>query len=378
MRSRRTLVVLAMSSLAAGVLTFAGAAPAGATPVSTEAELRAAYATDASVELLNDITLADCTGGGALERTTTDPVVLDGQGFTLTQTCADNAVVQETIGAGLLTVQNITITGGSSSGSGGGIFAQGDLMVINSILRGNHADQFGGAIATVGTLILDNSWIDDNNASQGGGGIAGDEVVTITNSTVSNNLGGGVTTVPTETASLTVINSTISNNSAANLGAGLFSGGSTTLVYATVADNVAQTAFDNIDTNTLTSFGSVVVGTTTGANCLTGPGSVSNGYNYSDDDSCGFDQPTDRQSQPAGSALLGPLADNGGLAATRLPGAGSPLIDAIPVDACQADGASGITTDERGVARPQAGGCDIGAVEVVPVEPIVLQPTFTG
>jgi hypothetical protein len=59
-----------------------------------------------------------------------------------------------------------------------------------------------------------------------------------------------------------------------------------------------------------------------------------------------------------------------------LPGTGSPLIDWIPVDACQADGASGISTDQRGVARPQAGGCDIGAVEVIPALPV--EPSFTG
>lgn len=56
---------------------------------------------------------------------------------------------------------------------------------------------------------------------------------------------------------------------------------------------------------------------------------------------------------------------------------GSALIDAIPVASCQADGAAGITTDERGVARPQGPGCDIGAVEVA-VSAVVVQPRFTG
>jgi hypothetical protein len=60
------------------------------------------------------------------------------------------------------------------------------------------------------------------------------------------------------------------------------------------------------------------------------------------------------------------------------------LIDAIPVAAC----APGITTDQRGVARPEDGngdgvlGCDIGAVEVVfvpaPEEPVNIAPTLTG
>jgi hypothetical protein len=77
--------------------------------------------------------------------------------------------------------------------------------------------------------------------------------------------------------------------------------------------------------------------------------------------------------------LLGPLADNGGPTQTRLPQQGSPLLDAIPAAECAPE----IATDQRGVARPQGGFCDIGAVEVevvapVPVTPVVVTPRFTG
>jgi len=53
--------------------------------------------------------------------------------------------------------------------------------------------------------------------------------------------------------------------------------------------------------------------------------------------------------------LLGSLQNNGGPTLTMLPGAGSPAIDA---------GATALTTDQRGEARPVGGGPDIGAVEV--------------
>jgi hypothetical protein len=63
-------------------------------------------------------------------------------------------------------------------------------------------------------------------------------------------------------------------------------------------------------------------------------------------------------------------------------GATSPVIDAIPAAACQTGIAAGITTDQRGVDRPQLVGCDIGAVEVtqqdLQVEAAVIQPRFTG
>ena len=47
---------------------------------------------------------------------------------------------------------------------------------------------------------------------------------------------------------------------------------------------------------------------------------------------------------------------------------------------CQADGATGITTDQRGLPRPDAASpnCDIGAVEVQPPPPTVVTAAFTG
>jgi hypothetical protein len=43
---------------------------------------------------------------------------------------------------------------------------------------------------------------------------------------------------------------------------------------------------------------------------------------------------------------------------------GSPVLDAIPAEQCA------LPTDQRGVARPQGAGCDIGAVEGA-AEPLV-------
>lgn len=56
--------------------------------------------------------------------------------------------------------------------------------------------------------------------------------------------------------------------------------------------------------------------------------------------------------------MLGPLADNGGFTLTMLPAANSPAINGGDNGYCPGE-------DQRGVARPNAGVCDIGAVEVV-------------
>jgi hypothetical protein len=80
---------------------------------------------------------------------------------------------------------------------------------------------------------------------------------------------------------------------------------------------------------------------------------VSGGNNLVQDDSC----------NPVGSdlivgdALLGPLADNGGPTLTHALLSGSPALDAADPAACPA-------TDQRGVARPQGAGCDVGAFEL--------------
>jgi hypothetical protein len=288
----------------------------------------------------------------------------------------------------VLTIQNLTITGGDATGSGGGISAQGDVILLNSVLRNNHAAASGGGLSTPGVVTIESSTLDGNNAPLGGAGVFGNLEIHITNSTISNNLGGGVSTGTSSASSVTLVNSTVTGNRNADIGAGIFSSGSVSLVYSTVVGNTADVAFSNIDSQQLSSFGSVVaLGVATQDGCLGTPTSF--GYNFSDDPSCGFTQPTDRQS--AGNPGLGALANNGGPTLTMLPAATSPLVNVIPPGSCQTDGAAGLTADQRGITRPLGVGCDIGAVEVlgvvvvaVPVPlplvapPVAITPTFTG
>jgi hypothetical protein len=67
--------------------------------------------------------------------------------------------------------------------------------------------------------------------------------------------------------------------------------------------------------------------------------------------------------------------DNGGPTRTIQLLASSPALDAVPLEACTDAGAA-LTTDQRGVTRPQGAGCDIGAFERVPSPyvAVVVQP----
>jgi len=92
---------------------------------------------------------------------------------------------------------------------------------------------------------------------------------------------------------------------------------------------------------------------------------TSNGYNIeSPGDTCGFEQPTDQVNVSADDLKLGPLQDNGGPTMTHALGAGSVAIDVIPTDECVDAGGAPLTTDQRGVTRPQGSACDAGSVEM--------------
>jgi hypothetical protein len=136
---------------------------------------------------------------------------------------------------------------------------------------------------------------------------------------------------------------------------------------------------DNYATVTLIS--SIVANSTSGGDCF---GLISSGgYNLDSDGSCGLAGAGD---QSGVNPLLGPLQDNGGPTNTHALLVSSPAIDHIPI------GTNGcgttITTDQRGVSRPQPSGgdCDIGAYEfsypvggiVVPVDKVGLLAPWMG
>jgi hypothetical protein len=267
--------------------------------------------------------------------------------------------------------------GVGDAGFGGGIdassgFDSGSISIAltDSALSGNvaggggaEAPGFGGGLELSSggaknalTLALDRTAITGNTA---GGG-----------NTESSGFGGGIEfssggTAVTQT--LTIANSTLSANTAGGTGAsgsggGVdFGSGTATLSYVTVAANSAGggggTPFGgglNLGAVGAGGVGNSIVAANSGGNCASAV--ISTGHNIDDGASCGFKATGDNSGV---DAKLGPLGDHGGLSPTQMPLAGSPAIDAGATAACA-------STDQRGVTRPQAGGCDAGAVEVAP------------
>ena len=331
--------------------------------------------------------LANDDGGGVYARR---------GGIQVYDSVVSNNLVDGSGGAlgstGNILVVRSHIDGNTTDGDGGAIYADedGDVTVVDSTVNGSTADGPGGAIFTLdGDVTVINSTLIGNRADDRGGAISGEENVAVINSTIARNaavahVGGGIWT----RGDLYVANSTISNNYAEAQGGGLVAAGTVGLVNSTVIDNTAPVGANIGAGLVLKAFGSIIGPAKTdfsGAqvpptetNCQV-PRAQSFGRNFVTDGSCGLGHPSDRI---GALPQLGLLASNGGIGETRLPVAGSPVIDGIPTGECGFaplgpanegeqhleglidDQAALMTRDQRGVSRPQGAGCDIGSVEV--------------
>jgi predicted outer membrane repeat protein len=267
---------------------------------------------------------------------------------------------------GTLTVTNSTFSG--NGGVGGAISNNRTATVISSTFSGNGGGNGyygGGGIFndSSGTLTVNTSTFSGNYSSTGGGGIDNFGMLSVTDSTFLNNTssmsygsGGGIANFRRNSddpaGTLTVSNSTFSGNSA-NGGGGIASGGTLTLTNSTFVGNYA--AFGGgIASNNFSMTNTIIAYSPAGGDCS--GYNVTGGNNLIDDpgQACGL---TSTNGNIIGlDPLLGPLANNGGPTLTFLPQPGSPAINSGDNAVCPA-------FDQRGVARPQGGICDIGAVE---------------
>ncbi len=129
----------------------------------------------------------------------TSPITINGNGAIIARVGGPQFRLLRVENTGNLTLNNVIILGGSSTGSGGAIFNGGSLTVTNSTVSGNNTADFGGGIYSYGTVTVTNSTLSGNSASGSGGGIFNDVgTLTVTDSTLSGNStsgsGGGIYT----------------------------------------------------------------------------------------------------------------------------------------------------------------------------------------
>jgi CSLREA domain-containing protein len=313
-----------------------------------------------------------------------------------------------------VTISGMTIRNGKPSGasdSGGGIYnAGGTLTLLDSVVVNNIATEipisgFGGGISVdnFGRLVVANSIISGNTAAYGGGISSWFSPVTVTNSIISNNTvnifgggiynhdgalvisdstlnrnsaiqyGGGIWTLIANYGSFSMTNTTISSNHANDLGGGIYNAGSAGLNNVTITNNTVNGGGPNGGGGmglAPTSSGGVPIylkmknSIVAGNQDLSGNGPDCLGVLFSENhnliqNTTGCTITGTMTNDLIGwNPLLGTLASNGGTTPTHALLPGSPAIDA-------GDDATCAATDQRGITRPQATRCDLGAFEYV-------------
>ena len=259
--------------------------------------------------------------------------------LTLTDVILSNNLVSSVNGSGGNLVirggpsalTRVEISGGSAPNSGGGLFSDASFTITDSLIYNNSSPGWGAGIdlsssSPAPTMVISNSTITGNSITTG------------------NQPGAGIYCGLGSSGSLTMNNVTISGNSntSVNGGAGFYGTNRCHIRNSILADNSSPNsggssadcanAFDSLDYN--------IIGELT--NCTIGGTTT---HNISGE-----------------SALLSPLADNGGATLTMALQSGSPALDAGDNSTCA-------SSDQRGAHRPLDGSdsgtetCDIGAYE---------------
>jgi hypothetical protein len=265
-----------------------------------------------------------------------------------------------------VTLRDVTVRNGrvvATGEIGGNIWAQSGatLSLLRSRVSNGSAPRGGGIGITAGgsasSLVISASLVDGNSATTSGGGISiegatTDVAATITDSTITGNTadnGGGIGVVNNAGTDPILRGVTLTRNRARTTAiGGIYSASTSARIQGSI-----------IGGNT----GSFVTGSGTTqfpANCGLNPAAIDEGGNVSHDatDQCGLGG---EHADPQLAAAL----DGSQPPVLTLP-ANSPAID---IADC-----GGRTLDQRGVTRPQLGGCDAGAYEYQPPPP---EPTPT-
>lgn len=245
---------------------------------------------------------------------------------------------------GLLLLRRTVLTNNTAYVHGGALFNAALAEIEDSTFDGNQVDARGGAIhnSTTGNLGIDRSTLSNNRANLGAA-INNEGEMTLYNVTISGNTGstgpGGIFNLGG--ADLNNVTLTLNRNQGPDRGAGVANEGRSFVMSNTILANNTNGGGGPWEcSGTLTSRGWNLLQTPTGCT-LTG---VTTG-NLVD------------------ISRLQPLANNGGPTRTHALGLRDPAYNAGNPAAPGSSPAACRTTDQRGIARPRDGRCDIGAFE---------------
>jgi hypothetical protein len=274
----------------------------------------------------------------------------------------------------VVTISNSEITGNRADLEAGAILVKSiGILNLRSSLISNNVSGGAGAIYFSGatnTSMIENNLFADNSALAGGAitGQLGNAKIEIRNNLFTGNhatgayqAGGAVyfsaSTIPT----LVILeNNTFYNNVAAGMGGGAYLDAAVDyyLVNNTFSNNMATTGgnlYLGAGASVPRMYNNILANNAGGGDCYAFYNSYINGSNNLIEDGSPECMPT-----ITGDPMLSALEDNGGSTQTMALLPGSPALNTGNAANCP-------MTDQRGVARPQGSGCDIGAFEYVPL-----------
>jgi len=339
------------------------------------------------------VTIIDGGGFGQVVRVSSLPDQVNGiSGFTIQNGNFNGAAPVENV------IQGDQVALAVGMPSGGGIYVAIDhtLTIEDCVIRNNTAPFLGGGVYNAGRLYMNRCTVSGNSAGMVGGGVANfsDEgqigFISLKNCTIYGNsitgempaivgmpqiwIGGGVFNGgDAEFWNVTIANNSVPSDPAAH-GGGIANvplqcpnGGNQMLgspvknramfINTIVANNVPDNGYNDVEATIL-----------------------SLGNSIDSQDNCGFNGESDQVNT---NPLLGPLQDNGGPTPTMAICTNSPAFNR-GADYTHSNGQLNAenydvpVTDQRGVARPQAGIYDIGAFETVPIAVTTLESGAAG
>lgn len=191
--------------------------------VRTEQELRAAWADPLRrrIDLGADILLRDCHLGDPI-RESPYPLVLDGHGHVLQQTCFEKRLLRQD-GTGYLDIRRVTLTRGGSDGPGAALTSRGEIMLRRVVVFQNLAEEPGGGVFSMRRITAHRSRITGNLANDDGGGLyARRGGVQVYDSILGNNLVDGSGGAIGSTGDILVVRSEIDGNTTDGDGGALY------------------------------------------------------------------------------------------------------------------------------------------------------------
>ena len=211
---------------------------------------------------------------GPLELTDTSTITIAGPGANLLRVSGGGNARVFDIQSGSAALLGLTVSGGKAVNGGGLYNNRGTLALSNVTVSGNTASGDGGGLfnGSYGTLSLTDCTVSGNAAGNAGGGLYTEPVDTLTlsNVTVSGNtagLPGGGVFIGGGTS--TLINCTVSGNSAGSTGGGLYVFDTPTLINTIVAGQTTggdvHGALNTASMNNLVGDGSGMTGISDGS-----------------------------------------------------------------------------------------------------------------